>query len=443
MPFSFFISFMKQEEALRVLKMGHSVYIAGEPGAGKTHLLTNFISWLRKNNLPYAVTASTGIAATHIGGSTIHSFSGIGIKKEIGERMLDRMEQDRNLWKRFEKTKVLIIDEVSMLSAEFLDMLDVVCRRMKRLDIPFGGVQAVFAGDFFQLPPVDSPHYAFESDSWKSLNPLPCYLSAQHRQTDKKFSSILLSIREGRVGKSDLSALTSRCVDSDSENITRLFTHNVDVDHLNEERLEKLSGKEHVFRMSVKGSAKYTRSFIGSLLVREVLRLKQGAEVMFVKNDNFGKYVNGTRGTVSGFKYGEPLVKLRSGRVVKASPQSFKKEDDGKVLAEAVQVPLRLAYAVTVHKSQGMTLDEAEMDLGRSFVPGQGYVALSRVRSLSGLYLRSFNDTALQVDQRVVSADRAFRRKSALIEERLNKLSVKDEKKYQNDFFRSCKRPLA
>ncbi len=418
---------MRQEDALRVLKMGHSSYIAGEPGSGKTHLLRLFKKWLSSKNIPYALTASTGLAATHIEGSTIHSWSGLGVKKEIDEMGVDRLEQKKNLWERFRKTEVLVIDEVSMLSGEFLDMLDRVARNMKRRDIPFGGLQMVFCGDFFQLPPVEGHSYAFQSSSWKELFPLSCYLTSQYRQRDEKLSRLLLSVRRGEAGEDVHSVLSSRKKKPKGE-VTRLFTHNVDVDLLNEEKLGTLPGRERDFPVKRKGNKFQIESLLR--FIPEVLRLKEGAEVIFTKNDPASRYVNGSRGTVISFERNVPTVKLRSGVKVRAHAQTFKIEEDGKVLAEVTQIPLRLAWALTVHKSQGMTIDEAEMDLGKSFVPGQGYVALSRVRSLQGLYLSSFNEMSLQVDERVVAADDLFRRHSAAAEERLGKLSLKDERKF-------------
>ena len=418
---------MKQEDALRVLKMGHSSYLAGEPGSGKTHLLCTFKKWLSKEGIPYAVTASTGLAATHIEGSTIHSWSGLGVKKEIDEIGIDKLEQKKNLWERFRKTEVLIIDEISMLSGEFLNMLDRVARNMKRRDIPFGGLQMVFCGDFFQLPPIDGSLYAFQSSSWKELFPLSCYLTSQYRQRDKKLSQLLLSIRRGEAGEDVRSILVSR-QKKPKKDITRLFTHNIDVDGLNEERLEALPGKERNFFAINKGNKFQIEAMLR--FIPEVLRLKEGAEVIFTKNDPALKYVNGSRGVIIGFERNIPTVKLRTGTVVRAHAQTFKREEEGKVLAEVTQIPLRLAWAITVHKSQGMTIDEAEMDLGQAFVAGQGYVALSRVRSLKGLYISSFNDTALEVDKRVINADDLFRRHSTAAEERLKKISLKDEKKF-------------
>jgi len=178
MVFSFFsrvaiISFMTQKEALDILKMGHHVYLTGEAGAGKTYVLNQYIAWLREHDIEPAITASTGIAATHLGGGTIHSWSGIGVRENISEDDLDKMEQKRPLWRRVNEARVLIIDEISMLSEEFFDMCDQVLRYLRRDDTPFGGMQVVCSGDFFQLPPVTRENreyrYAFESEAWNKL----------------------------------------------------------------------------------------------------------------------------------------------------------------------------------------------------------------------------------------------------------------------------------
>lgn len=427
---------MTQEEALDILKMGYSAFLTGEAGTGKTYVLNAYVRWLWEHDIGPSVTASTGIAATHIGGVTIHSWSGIGVRDKITRFDLDRMEQRKNLWHRFENARILIIDEISMLSGDFLDMLDKVCRNMKRKDTPFGGIQIVFSGDFFQLPPVTRdgtmPRYAFDSEAWKELEPVTCYLEKQYRQGDDAFYSILSCIRKREITEETRQALLNRrSVKPAQDKLTRLFTHNVDVDSRNEEELARLPGREEIFFMGAKGRKHYVESLMRGCLAPQELRLKKDAEVMFVKNDLAGLYVNGTQGTVVGFDQEAPIVKTRAGREIRVTAQGWKMEEDGRVLAEITQIPLRLAWAITVHKSQGMTLDEAEMDLGKAFAPGQGYVALSRVRALAGLYLLDFNEIALAVDGYVASQDEQFRAHSLRAAKRLHELGAEEIKSRQ------------
>jgi len=435
---------MIQKEALDILKMGQHVYLTGEAGAGKTHVLNQYIAWLREHDIEPAVTASTGIAATHLGGGTIHSWSGIGVRESMSDEDLDKMEQKRPLFKRLNETHVLIIDEISMLSAGFFDMADQVLRYIRRNDEPFGGMQIVCSGDFFQLPPVTREtreyRYAFESEAWYKLNPVTCYLAEQYRQEEGKFLEILTAIRRQEVME-EVYDLLSRRKDArakHADDITRLFTHNRDVDELNEKRLSQLPDKEETFAMQTAGKAQYVEQLIRGCLAPELLRLKKGAEVMFVKNDPSHQYVNGTRGKVLKFKERGVIVQTRGGKIIHAMMASWKREEDGKILAEITQIPLRLAWAITVHKSQGMTLDEAEIDLSQCFVPGQGYVALSRVRQLEGLYLRGFNHMAVTVDERVAAADGTFRKRSNLAKARLAQLTVNDLESRHKKFILLC-----
>ena len=418
------------------------MYLTGEAGTGKTYVLNQYIAWLQEHEIEHAVCASTGIAATHVQGITIHSWSGLGVKERLGEYDLERMEQKRPVWNRLNDAQVLIIDEISMLSGEFFDMLDRVLRHIRRNDAPFGGVQVVCCGDFFQLPPVaragSSYTYAFESAAWKNMNPLVCYLTEQFRQGGSEFLELLSAIRKGRVTESMRQMLEARNAQefSRSKTLLRLYTHNVDVDRLNEEHLGQLKAPEKTFVMQKAGKAQHVESLMRGCLAPGKLALKKGAEVMFVKNDHGGQYVNGTQGAVVGFETKGPVVKTRQGRTVVAESVSWKREEDDKVLAEIRQVPLRLAWAITVHKSQGMSLDEAEMDLSACFVPGQGYVALSRVREISGLYLRGFNDMALVVDNRIVTADSVLQKRSELAKQRLDTLSMSDVRARHENFIR-------
>lgn len=404
---------MTQEQAFDILQRDVCTYITGPAGSGKTHLLNQYIDWCQDQGKTVAVTASTGIAATHIGGRTIHSWSGMGIKDEMSKKQLDALAQKEFLHKRYSETDVLIIDEVSMLSASQLDLLDDIARAVSGHDVPFGGIQVVMSGDLFQLPPITNrsgPQYVTQSAVWEAADIAMCYLTEQFRQDDEQFLQVLNDIREGRVADSTREVVDSRLVkEEDIENITRLYTHNADVDAVNEKRLDELEGDLHVYEMRTSGSADKVKTLKRGSLAAEKLRLKPGAEVMFIKNDSDGRFVNGTRGRIEGFSHGLPVVKTRSGKEITPERVRWQRSYVENDSAYISQLPLRLAWAVTIHKSQGMTLDEAAIDLSRTFVPGQGYVALSRLRSLSGLYLLGINDLAFQVDPYVQRINRRIK----------------------------------
>lgn len=433
---------MTQEEALKILKFGHNVYLTGPAGSGKTHILNEYIDYLRERDIEVAVTASTGIASTHIGGQTIHSWSGIGIKSVLTSYDLDQLEQKRNLWKRYENTKVLIIDEISMLSASQLDMVDVIARHLKRDSRPFGGMQVVFSGDFFQLPPVsrfEEPAYAFSSNVWQNSPPIVCYLKSQYRQTDTELFSLLEGIRQSQTEESARILSTRLNAKPDPEKvITQLFTHNIDVDRINEKELEALPGELRVFNMTTKGAKSTVENLKKGCLALEELRLKVGAKVMFIKNDPRGAYANGTLGTVVSFKGGYPQVRTNDGRTILAEPVSWQTDPEGSRQAEITQVPLRLAWAITIHKSQGMTLDAALINLEKTFVAGQGYVALSRVRSLDGVYLEGFNERSLEVDSEALHKDLELRARSEAAKNRLSELTLAEIEKRANEFCLAC-----
>src|SRR3989344_7973408 len=223
---------MTQETALKILKTGANVFLTGEPGSGKTHTVNQYVAWLRERGVEPAITASTGIAATHIGGMTIHSWSGIGVRRNLSSYDLDTIASNERVAKRIGKARILIIDEVSMLAAETLSMVEAVCREVRQIDAPFGGLQVVLVGDFFQLPPIvpreedgalrlgfgegadgtPPAPFAFRSRAWEALNPLVCYLSEQHRQEDAVFLNLLSLVRSGISDKRVDSVLAERRV---------------------------------------------------------------------------------------------------------------------------------------------------------------------------------------------------------------------------------------
>lgn len=425
---------MLQREALDILKMGHNVYLTGAAGSGKTYVLNSFISYLREHNIAVGVTASTGIAATHMNGMTIHSWAGIGIMDELTEHDMERLRAKSQLQKRLSHTKVLIIDEVSMLHGKRLDMVDTVCRAFRDASKPFGGLQVVLSGDLFQLPPVTrgtQPDFVFESRAWQTMNLKICYLSEQHRQDDGRLLDILGAIRSSTVDTEHYEELQERFREPPRDQpITRLYTHNEAVDQVNERQLRQIDANEQIYAMQTRGSKKLVAGLIASCLAPETLRLKTGAAVMFVANSQSGQFVNGTLGRVIGFNDDRQPIVQTDQRTIHVSPHSWKLLDGDKTRAELSQLPLRLAWAITVHKSQGMSLDAAEMDLSRSFEPGMGYVALSRVRDLDGLYLKGMNNLALTVNSQITELDKTLKAKSNRIQLELGKLKSADLDKH-------------
>ena len=473
---------MTQAEALSILKSGANVFLTGEPGAGKSHTINQYVAYLRAHDIDPAVTASTGIAATHIGGVTIHSWSGIGVRKVLSEGDLDMLCQNERLAKRVGGARVLIIDEVSMLSMQTLMLADQACRALRRSSKPFGGLQVVLVGDFFQLPPVvsweeqraaasrvsqeefvfeqgssftSSQHaapkpgsapFAYYARAWNDLNPIPCYLHEQHRQEDARFLDVLSGVRSGEVTTEHRARLQQRMnapapAGKTLQDITQLFSHNADVDRINNERLGAVPAAGRVFQMRTSGAPTMVESLKRTCLSPETLTLKMGAKVMFTKNNGEQGYVNGTTGEVVGWREdGAPLVRVRGdgGEVIAAEETDWEMEIDGRVVARVTQVPLRLAWAITVHKSQGMSLDEARIDLSKAFEYGQGYVALSRVRTLSGLFLLGLNERALQVHPDILMKDKEFREQSDRAEEAFGDMGADELKTLHTNFIRAC-----
>lgn len=418
---------MTQKEALDMLKTGRSVFLTGAAGSGKTHVLREYIKYLESEFIPAGITASTGIAATHMGGQTIHAWSGIGINANLHEDQIEAIVEKAYLKSRFSKARVLIIDEISMLHHFRLDLVDAVLRRANRErgggELPFGGLQVIFCGDFFQLPPVMRPgeeqaRFAYHSDAWKSLQPAICYLHESHRQNDDRFLRVLHAIRAGEAASDDAEAIGEILMErfgaktGGAVSPTKLYTHNKDVDEENERELAKLPGEAAEYYMDESGREAVVATLKKGCLAPEALRLKLGAKVMFVKNSFDKGYANGTLGEVVACDGSKVVVKTFDGKLIEVEPESWKVEDNGRVLAEIRQYPLRLAWAITVHKSQGMSLDAAEIDLSKSFERGMGYVALSRVRSLDGLSIKGLNNMAMQIHEEALEIDREFKRMS-------------------------------
>ena len=460
---------MRQSSALDILKTGQNVFLTGSAGSGKTYTLNQYINYLRARRVPVAVTASTGIAATHMNGTTIHSWSGIGIKDELSDRDLTTLSRKQFLADRLKDTAVLIIDEISMLHAKQLNLVNQVLKHVRKNDAAFGGIQVVVAGDFFQLPPIGSKgesnreKFAFMSEAWLDAKFHICYLSEQHRQVSEAanggldLDDILNQIRRQEVTFEAIAALEATFDQNVDINRTRLYTHNLNVNKINDKELAALEGETMRFEATSTGDSKLVETLKKTVRTQDDLVLKVGAKVMFIKNNSELGVSNGTMGELIGFAAVKiddskdtsddliedtaqdaiakntknkakkdkeskekpkdkkpttqkmPVVRLNSGREVIAEPEEWIIEDEtGDVLASYLQVPLCLAWAITIHKSQGMTLEAAEIDLSRTFELGQGYVALSRLKSLAGLQLLGMNDMSLQLDPLARGADKRF-----------------------------------
>lgn len=429
-----------QAEVLARLLNRENVFISGPAGSGKTTLISKFINIIDAEyggNFEIALTASTGIAATLINGSTIHSWAGLGIdtapfdKNNMSPQMRSRMNIIRY-------SDVLVIDEISMLPAYLFDKLDAVLRYARNDDSPFGGIQVVLMGDFLQLPPVDKREpgidagFAATTKAWKELGLSYCYMDKTHRATDPLLAEILSKMSRDRVDQEAKALVLGRTGKrkSSKKTYTTLFTTNQNVDKYNAEQ-QKINSNPMVRIPSIKsGSVKDIAKLLKSYNIPEFVEFKIADTVILTSNILIaGRLLaNGSIGEIVSWSGNTPTVRFNDGKLHKLDRKAYtateKKTYLNKLtgrnetyeieIARVEQIPLKLGYAITVHKSQGQTFDGVVVDLSKCFTPGLGYVALSRVRSLDDLIVKGISDSAYRVDPKSKALS-TFVKKKALI----------------------------
>ncbi|KAK4275530.1 hypothetical protein QN277_018595 [Acacia crassicarpa] len=420
----------EQKSILAAISRGNSVFITGSAGTGKTLFLQEAIKRLRILYKPsrVSITASTGIAACAIKGQTLHSFAGIGMLNYNRKVMLDRIIMNRKAYKRWLNVQALVIDEISMIDAELFDTLEFIAREVKGVESVWGGIQLVVCGDFFQLPPIPnkgsswtSVKFAFEAESWNKSFDMQIEFTKIFRQSDILLIKLLQGIRTGEMDPQDMEFLEQSCIpESECDpSVIQLLPLNKQVERVNQERLDSLQ-KEVVVYNAVDHGAQPWKGQLSTGMAPDSVSICEGARVMLVKNLNTWKrLVNGATGEVVGFaeakSYDEvcphmllPIVKFDSGETMVVEPATWQVMHGEEVVAWRKQIPLILAWALSIHKCQGMTLDRIHTNLSSAFGCGMVYVALSRVRSLKGLHLSGFTRSKIQANPKVSQFYKSF-----------------------------------
>lgn len=387
---------LSQENVQKIVLKGYSVFITGGAGSGKSFFLQELINKLHKAGKSVCVAAPTGIASVIVGGTTIHSFAGIGTGNKDLHELISKVSGDNESKKRWEQCSILIIDEISMLSRELFEKLEKIARHCKRNRKPFGGIQLILSGDFFQLKPVvdtsirDEEVYCFASSVWKDCIDASLFFNENFRQDEVELKMLLddLRISELSTFTRDFMKMLSRPLPCDPLEIVRLYSHRDDVSSANDKCLELLPGEKSAYISKDIGEHLHLKN----IPAPRNLVLKCNARVVLLKNIN-SILVNGLRGTVQKFIDGYPVVMFDNNQVQVIKEELFTAEKDGIIVATRKQIPLDLAYAMTIHKSQGMSFDYLEVDLSKVFEPGQAYVAVSRAKRIDGLRILSCKES--------------------------------------------------
>lgn len=422
----------EQEQALRLFNERENMFLTGSGGTGKTLLIKKMVELCKKEGRRVQVCALTGCAAVILNcqAKTVHSWSGIGIANGPSDIIVRKIYSHAYKKKQWKKIDVLIIDEVSMMSQKIFELLDSIGRKVRdNANLPFGGLQVVFSGDFYQLPPVvreedkqsdpDAAAFCFESPRWKETFPKFIELKKIFRQTDHTYTTILNQIRVGKLYKSSLDILAPHIGKVLPENFvpTILLPRRREAELVNATELAKLTGEERHYKMNnaemavaeTPGSITpvqremETAYLTNSIMADKEICLKKGAQVMCIVNldmESPEPIVNGSQGIVVDFVGGLPLVQFNNGARRTVGFHVWMSETYSTIGVK--QLPLIYAWAITIHKAQGVSLEMAQIDAGSNiFECGQTYVALSRVKSLEGLYLTAFNPQKIKVNKKV------------------------------------------
>lgn len=407
-----------QTKALELIEKGTNIFLTGQGGVGKSELIKHVKNLWEARGKRIGITSLTGVSALSLGGMTIHSWAGIGLGDLSCAELLKKVRKKPQK-KNWMGTDLLVIDEISMLSPDLLTKLDFLGRALRRSEKPFGGIQLLFSGDFCQLPPVKTDVFCFECETWKACKLQICYLTQNMRQSDPVFGKILSEIRMGILTPEGRALLESRLhakVGAEGIVPTKLFSHRKAVDEINAAGLASIPRDNNPIQRftaidyiasKVEVPADIKQYYIAALdkacQARPVLDLVVGAQVMLIHNlDVKQGLCNGSRGMVLRFEEYRPVVRFLNGieMIIAAHDWDLTVGED--IVASRRQIPLILAYAATIHKSQGSTLDCVEIDLGDDlFASGQFYVALSRVRTLEGLSITNLSTTGLISDPKV------------------------------------------
>lgn len=396
----------EQTRALAVLHSGENVFLTGGAGCGKSYLVREFCRTLDPKTMP--LLASTGAAAVLVGGRTFHGFFGLGIMEGGPAATFLRASEDARVLKRLRQVEGFILDEVSMIPGQALEIAEALARKARGSQLPWGGMRAIVVGDFAQLPPVTRGgarrDWAFLSAIWEKSHFLPITLCHNQRVDDADFLSVLQEVRTGEVGNESRSFLDARVCEEDSDcKAPRLFPRREQVETYNARELAELPGEEKHFDSIFLGKDQSIAALRRSGPLPERLRLKVGCQVLFLQNDPQKRWVNGTRGTVVDIGKEQLTVEKSNWRHVTVDRMQFSWLDaEGNAIASVINFPLMLGYATTIHKSQGSTMDKLWVNLSQLWEPGQAYVALSRLRRSSGLKLLSWSPKSFLVDPQVI-----------------------------------------